>query len=306
MDGNHRDNVESKLTATENTKWVLNKKNKLWIPKYKRQTGFEDKTRWDWLQLIIQAIGVIVIPISIVIGVWQFTTQQQNDLMRSTDEQQQTTLQNYLGTMSDLLLKENLRGSKPEDVVRQVAEAQTLAALQNLNAARKGILVKFLYESHLIGYYDFTNKSLQRPIIVLTSANLSGADLSGTSPFNNTTLSGADLSGADLSGADLSYAILYKTDLSYADLSYADLYEADLSGTFLPYATLSSAFLYTANLSYAFLYTANLSGANLDGANLSGANLGDANLSSAVVTEEQLEKAKSLKGATMPDGSIHP
>ena len=32
----------------------------------------------------------------------------------------------------------------------------------------------------------------------------------------------------------------------------------------------------------------------------------EANLSGAWVTEEQLKKAKSLKGATMLDGSIHP
>ena len=57
----------------------------------------------------------------------------------------------------------------------------------------------------------------------------------------------------------------------------------------------SQALLSEANLSRAVLFQADLSGAVLDNANLSG----------AVVTEEQLEKAKSLKGATMPDGSIH-
>ena len=47
----------------------------------------------------------------------------------------------------------------------------------------------------------------------------------------------------------------------------------------------------------------------LDGvieANLVGAMLEDAKLLGANVTTEQLDKAKSLKGATMPDGSIHP
>jgi uncharacterized protein YjbI with pentapeptide repeats len=39
-------------------------------------------------------------------------------------------------------------------------------------------------------------------------------------------------------------------------------------------------------------------------ANLSDADLSRANLKGAKVTDEQL--AKSLKGATMPDGSIHP
>ena len=43
----------------------------------------------------------------------------------------------------------------------------------------------------------------------------------------------------------------------------------------------------------------------LNEADLRGADLSEANLSAAIVTTKQLEKAKSLKGATMPDGSIH-
>jgi uncharacterized protein YjbI with pentapeptide repeats len=39
---------------------------------------------------------------------------------------------------------------------------------------------------------------------------------------------------------------------------------------------------------------------------LCGANLSGADLTDAKVTPEQLDKAKSLKGATMPDGSIRP
>jgi uncharacterized protein YjbI with pentapeptide repeats len=41
-------------------------------------------------------------------------------------------------------------------------------------------------------------------------------------------------------------------------------------------------------------------------ADLEEANLVRADLTGANVTEEQLNKAKSLKGAIMPDGSIHP
>jgi len=48
-----------------------------------------------------------------------------------------------------------------------------------------------------------------------------------------------------------------------------------------------------------------LSGARLWGANLSAADLWRADLSGAKVATEQLDKAKSLEGATMPDGSKH-
>ena len=58
----------------------------------------------------------------------------------------------------------------------------------------------------------------------------------------------------------------------------------------------------------AVLGEANLSKANLSGANLTRAILERANLKGVTgITVEQLEsQAKSLQGATMPDGSIHP
>jgi uncharacterized protein YjbI with pentapeptide repeats len=72
-------------------------------------------------------------------------------------------------------------------------------------------------------------------------------------------------------------------DLKGADLSKADLQEADLRGV--------------------NLIGVNLRGIKLTGANLSGATLKDAKY----ITTEELEKqTKLLKGAIMPDGSLHP
>jgi hypothetical protein len=113
----------------------------------------------------------------------------------------------------------------------------------------------------------------------LHETNLSGANLRGA------VLTEADLSGANLSGADLAEVDLTRAHLTGADLTGA----ADLSG---------------ANLSGTFLRQANLSGADLSGANLSGAYLMRAHLTGAVLTKEQLQLAKSLEGATMPDGQI--
>lgn len=101
-------------------------------------------------------------------------------------------------------------------------------------------------------------------------------------------LSGADLSEAILSGADLSETILIGANLSGANLSIADLSSANLSS-----ADLSRANLWGANLRRAYLSEANLWGANLKDA-------------TDITIEELEKKAKSLKGATMPDGSIHP
>ncbi len=89
----------------------------------------------------------------------------------------------------------------------------------------------------------------------------------------------------------LSESNLYKIiDLNYADLSGSDLREIRL---------------HDAKLCEVNLRNADLSGADLAGADLAGADLTKANLSGTRVTEEQLKKAMSLKGATMPDGSKH-
>jgi hypothetical protein len=69
---------------------------------------------------------------------------------------------------------------------------------------------------------------------------------------------------------------------------------------------LSGANLRGADLTGAFLRETKLIDAKLQGANLQGADLSDADLSNAKVTDEQLAKAETLQGATMPDGSKHP
>jgi len=77
------------------------------------------------------------------------------------------------------------------------------------------------------------------------------------------------------------------------------LYESDLIAADRPVVLDLGG----ADLSFANLRKADLSFANLIGADLSDAVLGRAHLSNARgVTEEQLTEAKSLQGATMPNG----
>ena len=59
-------------------------------------------------------------------------------------------------------------------------------------------------------------------------------------------------------------------------------------------------------LGHVNLRDAILPGTNLSGADLTDANLDMANLKGAKITQEQWEQAKSLKGATMPNGSKNP
>jgi uncharacterized protein YjbI with pentapeptide repeats len=183
--------------------------------------------------------------------------------------------------MTALMLDRGLATSESNSPVWHIARSSTLAAVVQLNGQRKAILLKFLFESNLIGAIN--------PIIKLSGADLTTADLSGAN------LRGADLFRANLSGADLGNVIL----------NTADLYGANLSGANLYGANLIQADLSDADLSDAFLRFANLSDADLRGANLRGAYLIQANLSGARGwTNKQLAQALSLLGATLPDGTV--
>jgi uncharacterized protein YjbI with pentapeptide repeats len=80
-----------------------------------------------------------------------------------------------------------------------------------------------------------------------------------------------------------------------------------MNGADLRNANLSNTTLNFANLDNANLAGTNLQASDLHNVSLAGANLTRANLKDAVgLTADQLSKVKTLKGATMPDGSVHP
>jgi hypothetical protein len=259
-------------------------------------TGFADKTLWEWLQLL----GSLTIPVVFAIAGFWFTSQQEKSGQVVEEQRaQDAALQAYLDQMGTLLLKEELRKSEEGSEVRTLARARTKTVLERLDSTRTAAVIEFLIEAELAQLIGLSGTNLSGTTLI--GANLSGADLSG-----------ANLSGAYLDDADLSGAVLSKANLSDADLFGTDLFGADLSG-----ADLNSSYVGDANLRYANLRGADLRGAQLsnadlseaflDGADLSGAILDGANLSDAKgVTEEQLEnEARTLEGATMPDGSEH-
>src|SRR5229473_3339228 len=277
---------------------------------------------WDWLQLL-------VIPFVLAVGSYLFiytasrngqkAMQLRNQTERdiALDNQHETALQDYIDKLSELLLHEKLRESAPEDEVRKIARVRTLTVLPRLDKERKRSVLQFLHESGLI--------DKDKRIIDLRGADLSGANLHeanldeahlGEANLGETDLSGAILSGANLHGAGLGGANLGKANLSGANLSGFNLGGANLGGADLFGADLHKANLVGAGLHGANLVVADLSGADLNGADLNGADLSEADLNAAdlneaylngaTITPEQLDKAKSLTGAVMPDGLKHP
>jgi uncharacterized protein YjbI with pentapeptide repeats len=306
-------------------------------------TGFADKTLWEWLQLLgALAIPVVLAAAGLWFTAQQDARQQKIEDRRAQQAQkienqraeseqeieeqrtQDVALQAYLDQMSSLMIgKNSLRDSEEDSEVRTLARARTLTVLGRLDPKRRTAVMQFLEEAKLVGEVD--GKS---PIIKLSDANLSGADLSladlsgaylsdANLSYANLSYAGlydANLSGADLRKANLSYANLNGADLSYANLSYAMLAGADLSGeeTNLNYANLSGAMLAGADLSYADLSEADLIGADLRKVNLSHAYVTFADLSYAILSgieriniETLEQQAESLRGATMPDGTIY-
>ncbi len=264
---------------------------------------YPSKSLWDWMQLL-------VVPVVLAgAALWFNATQKRRDEVIAEDRQQATVLDAYLATMTTLLIDKGLKGSAMESEPRAVARAQTLTVVERLNGQRKGSIVRFLYESHLI--------DKDEPIVALSGADLSGADLRGAI-LMGATLRGADLRGAILIGATLKEAALDGATLPEATLNGAALDGADLIGVNLYAATLNGAALDGADLRGADLRGADLRGATLTGAILTranlirtilnGADLARANLTEArgKTNEELEEQAARLTDAIMPDGKTHP
>lgn len=143
----------------------------------------------------------------------------------------------------------------------------------------------------------------------LGSANLMGATMY-TVNLENANLRDANLKDAYLGGANMWHAILMSATMEKADLEGAILVGADLRKVDLRFANLGKANLQGANFEGADLrnidlHEARLFMANLQRAALLNADLVGANLEEAIVTPEQLEEAKSLEGAIMPDGTLY-
>jgi uncharacterized protein YjbI with pentapeptide repeats len=271
-----------------------------------KEITLQTRTLWDWLELLI--IPAVLAGAALFFNRAERKNEQKiaeertrSDRAIAADYMQEDLLQNYIDHMTELLLDKGLRTSAPGDEIRDIVRTRSLTALRILDPVRKGLLVRFLSEASLIDRKDF--------IVDLSQADLRWANLSeaslprvclGSVNFSESNLSGADLNGTDLRKSDLIRANLNGIDLTRADLRAADLSEADLSGANLTKANLNGVNLRETSLSGADLSSADLTGANLRDADLSGANL-----LGARVSPDQLAQAKSLQGATLPDGSLH-
>jgi uncharacterized protein YjbI with pentapeptide repeats len=248
-------------------------------------TGFGNdnstRTLWDYLGLILASIATIVI---VLLNERNQERRKMIEIDIAADQQRENILRTYLDDMGKMLMEKNLKGEKGKEdsPILDIAQVKTITALRTLDKERRNFIFQFLRDS---GLGDF----------ILIKASMS-----------NLNLEWGNLADLNLSGANLIEANLRGTQL----------FKANLCGSFLTNANLSDAKIVGANLSGAFLDNANLEGTTLYGVlkprgeiifatDLTYADLSGTNLRDAKITPEQLTKAKSLKGATLPDGTVH-
>lgn len=268
-----------------------------------------EKTLWDWMNLLI-------VPLALAVGAYLLNNaERNNEKLIARERIQESTFQDYLDRMTDLLLKHNLRTSQHNDDVRSIARSRTLTVLRTLDNARKGMVIRFLYESGLIFSQSIiTLRGADISHVTLEKANLREANL-GKSFLSASNLSSADLQEANLSHVSMEKALLIRTSLLSADMTLGNFNDSNFFRATLANANLDSAHLQRANLSSihgikanfrsaqlqnTVFINANLIEANFTRANLSNANLQNVNLTKAVLSGANLRNA-DLRGAILDD-----
>jgi len=182
---------------------------------FARWVGFEGKTLWDWLQ-------ILVVPVALATGALYI------DIAASyiaADRQREESMNDYFREMTSLLLEHNLRQADKASEVRSIARVRTLTTLRKMDGGRKGFIMLFLSESKLISRDD--------PIISLSGANLLRADLTGIE-LSNTDLQNVYLHQAKFDHTELHGANLTNAVLTEAKIEDTNLMDAHLCNTYFP------------------------------------------------------------------------
>lgn len=252
-------------------------------------------TLWQWAQLLI-------VPAAIAAGgAWFNSKQNARDQFTQEQRAQDDALQKYVDYISHLITEGKLYRTSDDlslNEARITIRAQTLAVLTRLSDPyRKASVLQFIYEAGLING--------EGSFLSLLGANLQGVNLSRIgSTLENINLTHASLNKANFLEVSMRNAYLYGVDLTGADLTGADLTGADMRGANLTNAKLRDAHLWNVKLD-AYVYENDYDELSEIPTKLHNTDLANAHLTGATgITNEALEQqARSLEGATMPDGS---
>jgi uncharacterized protein YjbI with pentapeptide repeats len=239
-------------------------------------TGFQGKKAWDLLELLI-------VPIVLAVGATLFSQYQRNtEIQIETERQRESALQSYIDRIKDLVLElytsdidntDEKSDETPEvfEAIGNIAAAYTRATLQQLDAKRKGMLIEFLYDTHLIGWAEPISDQEYVPLIYLgESADLSGLTVNAPA-LRGIHLSFTNLSNSKLLGLDLFKAHLTGSNMSNSYFSGVNFWGAEMGGVnFSGVKIGDSVVMGKAELRYANVKNADLRKAHLDDTNLEG------------------------------------
>jgi uncharacterized protein YjbI with pentapeptide repeats len=277
-----------------------------------RWSGFAGKTLWDWLQLLVIPLALAAVAFGLNYLANQRDQQREDrraavERLIASDRRREDALGVYMQQMSDLMLQRGLLTSEEGSEVTRIARTLTLSVLRRLDGKRKGFVLQFLNEAHLIDYVQFGEREEPIPKVALDGADLRGAivhdliranldraDLQGAvfrGAFIGNSVGNADLRGADLRTADVSFTVFQAADLRRADLRRAEIVRADFAGACMTGARLSQAKLVAVKLTEAAGHDVDLSGATLERMNLRGGSLADITLTGAHLIKSQPPKS---------------
>ena len=200
-----------------------------------------------------------------------------NDILLADDQQKENILSEYQNFMSDLLFKYGIILN--DTAARFVGRFKTLAALEQLNPARRTFLIRSLVEAQLVTYDPLGSASLY-PIIDLSMANLTEIDLSITDEtiflpksdrsrclaFDRAILNRASFHRRNLSGSTFINARLDYADFSFSSIDMLKYYNRTIAST-VP------TIFQDAHMNYANFYRASFSDVDFTFAQMIGVNM---------------------------------
>ncbi len=159
-------------------------------------SGFETKSFWDWMQLLLIPITIVIIG-----TIFQFS-ENRTDREIGKERVQQETLNSYLNSMGTLIVNGGL--DQPQTV--QVMRARTAATIRVLaNIDHRNAVFGFLRDADLIGRRmaqdgnDDTQPNGPKPVALLKRIVLRGVNLAEAFLYE-ASLTAASLTGGQPEG----------------------------------------------------------------------------------------------------------
>jgi uncharacterized protein YjbI with pentapeptide repeats len=277
-----------------------------WISNFK-WSGFQKKSFWDWLQLLI-------VPLMLALGAFYLNSAADfRDYQIAQERKQQEILTDYFSKMQGLIIEtkkiKETSGSKESNSdekllpeFRPTAKALTLSVLEQLDGKRKGKVIIYLAESQLITITADNDNN-----VTADNDNNVTVDNNKPSPQPEINLSGANLKGMVLNDVDqvmvdkkLLGVVIDKADITNSTIKNVRLFVDSK----LPESDFSQANLTDVSFTNAYMQGAKFIKSQMTNVDLSNTNLASANFDNVETTNITISPETKLDDACATKGEI--